>query len=247
MSAQKKPPFEKDEWITQGPLLMLHQRTYMRAGSVMEEAASYESGFRVGPLDATYYRVATAEELEAEVVKLQRRADELAAAAENMRSSTRRDVETGDPTLDAIFRSGVNQTKLSDVRAASSVRDVRSSLRYGAVATGTDESPDGGVHVEDKRPMKKVQPRGVKPTASGRQVSGPGLECQLFTWTRWDQADTDTFLFMGCTTVTQVGPFTPGTQLDSVALDYSKSGIVVYAEDGSERWRGELRLSVAGF
>lgn len=78
MTKPPKPPFPKGAWITEGPMIHLKTpscRTFRRFRVIRD--AEYGSGFRVGWLDADYYRLATPEEIAAEIEKLKSRIADL--------------------------------------------------------------------------------------------------------------------------------------------------------------------------
>lgn len=78
MTKTPKPPFPKGAWITEGPMIHLETpscRTFRRFRVIRD--AEYGSGFRVGGLDADYYRLATPEEIAAEIERLKARIADL--------------------------------------------------------------------------------------------------------------------------------------------------------------------------
>ena len=63
MTETPKPPFPEGAWITEGHYLGKRSRSFRRFQPIND--ITYGSGYRVGILDATYYRLATPEEIAA--------------------------------------------------------------------------------------------------------------------------------------------------------------------------------------
>lgn len=75
MTETTKLPFPEGAWITEGPYLGTRARSFRRFQPIND--ITYGSGYRVGILDATYYRLATPEEIAAEIERLKARIADL--------------------------------------------------------------------------------------------------------------------------------------------------------------------------
>jgi hypothetical protein len=75
MTETPKPPFPEGAWITEGHYLGKRSRSFRRFQPIND--ITYGSGYRVGILDATYYRLATPAEIAAEIERLKARIADL--------------------------------------------------------------------------------------------------------------------------------------------------------------------------
>lgn len=80
MNTGNKPPFPLGAWITEGPPMYLGKgaRTFRRFEGQKDSECG--SGYAVGGLDATYYRLAAPEEIQCEIDRLKARIADLKLA-----------------------------------------------------------------------------------------------------------------------------------------------------------------------
>lgn len=69
-----------------------------------------------------------------------------------------------------------------------------------------------------------------------------GLERQIFDWEGWDQFDTTGLNFYNVTLKVPVGEFPAGTKFSSADVDFGRSVMSLYVEDGPRDERGHGML-----